>query len=92
MEKLEYNADLDMVFSDGQDWHADIWLPVDARISEIHLRVYSFSFPEYIYGISWGYIQRMGGRLQIPIDARKKGHSLEAEAVRLAIDITYYKE
>jgi hypothetical protein len=92
MEKIEYNADLDMNFSEGQDWHADIWLPVDALVSEIHLRVYSFSFPEYIYGISWGYIQRSGGRLKIPIDARKPGHSSEEEAVRLAIDVTYYAD
>jgi hypothetical protein len=92
MEKIEYNADQGMVFTHGQDWHADIWLPGDARISEIHLRVYSFSFPDYMYGISWGYIKRSGGRLKIPIDAGKPGHSSEEEAVRLAFDITYYRD
>jgi hypothetical protein len=81
---------MDMLFSSGHDWHADIWLPGEAQITEIHLRVYSFSFPDYIYGITWGNIQPNGGRLQIPIDASKPGHSSKAEAVRLAIDITYF--
>ena len=91
MTKHEYSADLDMLFSDSQDWHTDIILPPDAKISEIHLRVYSFSNPQIIYGISWGYIQRLGDQLQIPVDARRKGFSDESEAVRLAVDITYYR-
>jgi hypothetical protein len=91
MKKLEYNADLDMVFSD-HDWHAKIRLPRDAQISEIHLRVYSFSFPDYVYGITWGDSQFRDDKLQIPIDASRSGHSKASEAVRLAIDITYYSD
>ena len=85
MEKHEYNTDMDMLFSAGHDWHADIWLPRDAQISEIHLRVYSFSFPDFVYGLTWGTIQPGGDKLQIPIDASKPGHSSIGEAVRLAI-------
>jgi len=90
MEKHEYNTDIDMLFSAGHDWHADIWLPRDAQISEIHLRVYSFSFPDFVYGLTWGTIQPGGDRLQIPIDASRPGHSSIGEAVRLAIAITYF--
>jgi hypothetical protein len=90
MEKHEYNKDMDMLFTAAHDWHADIWLPGDAQISEIHIRVYSFTFPDTNYGIAWGHILPNGNRLQIPIDASKPGHSSKREAVRLAIDITYY--
>jgi hypothetical protein len=90
MKKHEYNLDMDMLFSPGHDWHTDIWLPRDTQISEIHLRVYSFSFPDNVYGIEWGTIKPKGDRLQIPIDASRPGHSAAEEAVRLAIDITYY--
>jgi hypothetical protein len=90
MIKHEYNADLDMQFSDSSDWHIDIILPPDASISEIHLRVYSFSYPENIYSISWGDIRRQDDQLQFPIDAWRYG-SEESEAVRLAINITYYR-
>ena len=92
MKKLEYNADTDMLFSADQNWRADIRLPRDAQISEIHLRVYSFSFPDYVYGISWGDFQIRDGKLHIPIDASRSGHSKLSEAVRLAIDITYYSD
>lgn len=92
MAKLEYNSDVDMLYSAGHDWHADIWLPSDARIIEIHLRVYSFTFPENIYAITWGYIKLNGNRLQIPIDAAKNGHSAREETVRLAFDITYISD
>jgi hypothetical protein len=90
MKKHEYNADMDMTFTPGHDWHADVWLPRDARISEMHLRVYSFSFPDYVYGIRWGMMVLQGDRLHIPIDAFKPGHSEKEEAVHLAVDITYY--
>ncbi len=90
MEKHEYNTDMDMLFTTGNDWHADIYLPGNAQISEIHLRIYSFCFPENTYGLSWGIMQRIGDQVQIPIDASKTGHSSKGEAVRLAIDITYF--
>jgi hypothetical protein len=90
MKKSEYNDDVDMLFTAGHDWHVDIWLPAKAQITEIHLRVYSFSFPDYIYTISWSTIKENGGRLQIPIDAAKIGNSSADEVVRLAFDITYY--
>jgi hypothetical protein len=92
MKKHEYNADMDMTFSSVHDWHAEILLPVDARISEIHLRVYSFSFPELVYGIRWNMMKPQGNHLRIPIDAYKPGHSNADEAVHLAVDITYYTE
>ena len=92
MKKLEYNTDTDMLFSASRDWHTDIWLPRDAQISEIHLRVYSFSFPDQVYGITWGDILLEGDRLKIPIAASRPGHSIEEESVRLAIDITYYSD
>lgn len=92
MKKHEYNADMDMTFSSGQDWHADLWLPRDAQISEIHLRVYSFSFPDYVYGIHWSLMKPQGDRLHIPVGACKQGHSEAEEAVHLAVDITYYSE
>ncbi|MEJ0080588.1 MAG: hypothetical protein WDM78_06435 [Puia sp.] len=60
MKKHEYNKDVDMKFTTGHDWHADIWLPPDAQIAEIHLRVYSFGHPDYIYGLSWGLIKTGG--------------------------------
>jgi hypothetical protein len=90
MEKHEYNTDIDMLFSTANNWHAEVLLPGSAQISEIHLRVYSFSFPENVYGISWGTFKIVGGKLQIPIDASRNGGSSGAEAVRLAIDITYF--
>jgi hypothetical protein len=89
MATHEYNSDIDMLFSPGLDWHVDIWLPLDAQITEIHLRVYSFVFPDNIYAITWGYIKPNGSRLQIPIDAAKIGTSTPDEMVRLAFDITY---
>ncbi len=92
MKKLEYNDDIGMLFSTGKDWHVDIWLPQDAQIVEIHLRVYSFSFPELIYNINWNYIRPNSNRLQIPIDAARIGHSKPDEVVRLAFDITYYSD
>ena len=92
MKKHEYNTDMDMLFSSGHNWHTEIWLPRDAQISEIHLRVYSFPFPDFIYGIKWGTIIPDGDRLLIPIDASRSGHSSREEAVRLAIDITYYSD
>ena len=91
MIKHEYNADLDMLLSESRDWHIDIILPPDASISEIHLRVYSFSYPENIYAISWGDIIRQADQLQIPINARRDG-SEKSEVVRLAISITYYRD
>jgi hypothetical protein len=90
MEKHEYNTDIDMRFSAANHWHAEVALPGGAQISEIHLRVYSFSFPENVYGISWGNFQIIGDKLQIPIEASGNGGSSGAEAVRLAIDITYF--
>jgi hypothetical protein len=30
MQKTELNDDVDMRFSDGGDWHHDIWLPAGA--------------------------------------------------------------
>jgi hypothetical protein len=90
MEKHEYNTDIDMLFSETNLWHAEVLLPRGAQISEIHLRVYSFCFPENVYGISWGNFQILGDKLQIPIDASRNGGSSGAEAVRLAIDITYF--
>jgi hypothetical protein len=92
MKKLEYNDDIGMLFSTGKDWHVDIWLPQDAQIVEIHLRVYSFSFPDFIYNINWNYIRPNGNQLQIPIDAARIGHSRPDEVVRLAFDITYYSD
>ena len=92
MKKLEYNDDIDMLFSSGNDWHVDIRLPLDAQIAEIHLRVYSFSFPELIYNLNWNYIRPNGNYLQIPIDAARIGHSKPDEVVRLAFDITYYSD
>ena len=92
MKKLEYNDDIGMLFSTGKDWHVDIWLPRDAQIVEIHLRVYSFSFPDFIYNINWNYIRPNSNRLQIPIDAARIGHSKPDEVVRLAFDITYYSD
>ncbi len=89
MQKVEYNDDVDMLFSSGQDWHLDIRLPLNAQITEIHLRVYSFSFPDNIYNITWNPIKQAGRFLQIPIDASKIGHSTPDEVVRLAFDITY---
>jgi hypothetical protein len=89
MAKHEYNADIDMLYTAGKDWHLDIWLPSDAQITELHLRVYSFAFPDNIYAITWGYIRPSGRRLQIPIDAAKIGNSTSDEVVRLAFDITY---
>jgi len=90
MKKHEYNEDVDMKFTAARDWHTDIWLPNDAQITEIHLRVYSFGHPEYIYKLSWGLIRTNSRHVQIPIEATKSGHSGIEEAVRLAIDITYY--
>jgi hypothetical protein len=90
MKKSEYNDDVDMLFTAGHDWHVDIWLPSDAQITEIHLRVYSFPFPDNIYFLSWTDIKSINGRLQIPIDAAKIGNSSADEVVRLAFDITYY--
>lgn len=90
MEKHEYNTDMDMMFTQTHDWRADIFLPLDAQISEIHLRVYSFSYPAYNYSLSWGLILSSEDKIQIPIHAAKAGHSSREEAVRLAIDITYY--
>jgi hypothetical protein len=92
MEKTEYNDDVDMSFSMNGDWHHDIWLPADAQMTEIHMRVYSFAFPDFIYNITWKAIHKNGNRLQIPIDASKTGHSYKTEAVRLALDITYYSD
>jgi hypothetical protein len=92
MAKKEYNDDVDMFFSSGKKWQADVWLPADAQITEIHLRVYSFAFPENIYAISWETIRLKAGRIQIPIDAAMKGNSVKEEAVRLAFDITYYSD
>jgi hypothetical protein len=92
MEKTEYNDDVDMSFSLLGDWHHDIWLPADAQMTEIHMRVYSFAFPDFIYNITWKSILLNGHRVQIPIDAAKIGHSDKTEAVRLAIDITYYSD
>jgi hypothetical protein len=90
MKKHEYNEDMDMKFTAGRDWHAEIWLPADAQITEIHLRVYSFGHPDQIYKLSWGLIKTTGRHLQIPIDASRSGHSKVEEAVRMAVDITYY--
>jgi hypothetical protein len=90
MKKLEYNDDIDMLFSPGKDWHVDIRLPKDAQIVEMHLRVYSFSFPEFIYNLNWNNMRFSGNQLQIPIDASRIGHSKPDEVVRLAFDITYY--
>jgi|SRR5450631_3345009 hypothetical protein len=90
MQKVEYNDDVDMLFSSGHDWHLDIRLPLNAQITEIHLRVYSFSFPDNIYNITWNTIKQAGRFLQIPIDASKTDHSTSDEVVRLAFDITYY--
>jgi len=92
MKKYEYNEDVDMKFTAGRDWHADISLPPDAQIAEIHLRVYSFGYPDYNYGLTWGLIKTAGRRLQIPIDASRHGHSEAEEAVHLAVDITYYSD
>jgi hypothetical protein len=36
-----------MRFKPRRNWHADILLPADARITEIHLRVYGFGFPDF---------------------------------------------
>jgi hypothetical protein len=90
MEKHEYNTDMDMMFTPTNDWRADIFLPLDAQISEIHLRVYSFSFPANNYSLSWGILLNSEDKIQIPIHASKAGNSSREEAVRLAIDITYY--
>jgi hypothetical protein len=92
MKKHEYNRDVDMQLTPAGNWHADIWLPADARITEIHLRVYSFGFPDFIYGITWGLIKPGGRRLQIPIDATRQEQSNAEEAVRLAIDLTFYSD
>ncbi len=92
MAKQEYNDDVDMLFSSGKKWHADLWLPADARITEIHLRVYSFAFPENIYSITWDHLRVKGGHLQIPIDAEMNRNPVKEEAVRLAFDITYYSD
>ncbi len=91
MKKIEYYDDVDMNFSPGNDWHVDLWLPPDAQITEMHLRVYSFTFPDNIYNINWKYI-RPNGDLQIPIDASKIGHSEMNELVHLAFHITYYTD
>jgi hypothetical protein len=92
MQKTEYNDDVDMDFSANGNWHHDIWLPLDAQLTEIHMRVYSFAFPDFIYNITWKAIQQKGNRLQIPVNAAKIGHSDKTEAVRLAFDITYYSD
>jgi hypothetical protein len=92
MQKTELNDDVDMKFSANGDWHHDIWLPEGAQMTEIHLRVYSFAFPENIYHIRWGLIKKNGNRLLIPIDAAKIEHSVHTEAVRLAFDITYFSD
>jgi hypothetical protein len=92
MEKHEFNTDIDMLFSATSHWYAEVQLPGDAQISEIHLRVYSFGFPDNVYGISWGSFQVIEDKLQIPIGASRNGGSSRAEAVRLAIDITYFTE
>jgi hypothetical protein len=92
MQKTELNDDVDMRFSDGGDWHHDIWLPAGAKMTEIHLRVYSFAFPENVYNITWNLIRKNGARLQIPIDASKIGHSSNAESVRLAFDLTFFSD
>lgn len=90
MQKTEFSDDVNMSFSEGGDWHHDIWLPAGAQMTEIHLRVYSFTFPDYLYNITWSLIRVNGSRLQIPIDAAKIGHSVKTEAVRLAFDITFF--
>ena len=92
MKKHEYNEDVDMKFTAARDWHTDIWLPNDAQITEIHLRVYSFGHPEYIYKLSWGLIRTNSRHVQIPIERyENQGSSRKLEeAVRLAIDITLY--
>jgi hypothetical protein len=90
MQKKEYNDDVDMSFSAAGDWRHDIWLPESAQMTEIHLRVYSFTYPENIYHITCSPVQRNGNHLQIPIHASKTGDSDKNDAVRLAIDITYY--
>jgi hypothetical protein len=92
MKKLEYNDDVAMLFTVGKDWHVNILLPLDAQIAEIHLRVYSFSFPEFIYNLNWNYSRHFGNHLKIPIDAARIGHSNPEEVVRLAFDITYYSD
>jgi hypothetical protein len=92
MQKTELNDDVDMKFSVNGDWHHDIWLPEGAQMTEIHLRVYSFAYPENIYHIQWGLIRKKGNHLQIPIDAAKLQHSEQTEAVRLAFDITYFSD
>ena len=92
MQKTELNDDVDMRFSDDGDWHHDIWLPAGAQMTEIHLRVYSFAFPDNVYNITWSLIKKNGARLHIPIDALKIGHSSNTEAVRLAFDITFYSD
>ena len=92
MEKTELNDDVNMNFSASGDWHHDLWLPADAQVTEIHLRVYSFAFPNNIYGIRWNSIQKKGARLHIPIDAFKIGHSAKNETVHLAFDVTFYSD
>jgi hypothetical protein len=92
MQKSEYNDDVDMSFSAAGDWRHDIWLPQGAQMTEIHLRVYSFTFPENIYHITWGLVRLDGNQQLIPIHASKAGDADRNDAVRLAIDITYYSE
>jgi hypothetical protein len=92
MKKHEYNGDVNMKLTPCRSWHADVWLPADARITEIHLRVYSFGFPDFIYGLTWGLLKSAGRRLQIPIDAARQEQSNAEEAVRLAIDLTFYSD
>lgn len=92
MQKSEYNDDVDMNFSASGDWRHDIWLPEGAQMTEIHLRVYSFTYPENIYHITWRLVRVSGSHLQIPIHASRAGESDKNDAVRLAIDITYYSE
>jgi hypothetical protein len=87
--KKEYNDDVDMSFSGDGDWYHDIRLPQGAQVTEIHLRVYSFSFPENIYHIHWTPIRMSGHQLLIPIHASSAGKADKNDAVRLAFDITY---
>jgi hypothetical protein len=87
--KKEYNDDVDMSFSGDGEWHHDIWLPEGARMTEIHLRVYSFTFPENIYHIHWSPARLTGNHLQIPIHAASAGKGDKNDAVRLAFDVTY---
>lgn len=78
-----------MLFSEGCDWHLDIFLESNVQIMEIHLKAFSEVNPDFIYNITWNLIRQNGQQTQIPIDVSKINHSTISEDVILFYEIKY---